>query len=87
MVNVIGAKFTSPGVCELLLPGAESILSASLFLKLSSALQLDWTGDESHLTALLHQTSYPPVIIILLLAERHTLCMCYFYTTSLKHML
>lgn len=54
------------------LPGAEPVLSHPLLLQLTSVLQLDRAGDEAHLTALLHQTSDPPVVVVLLRGNRET---------------
>lgn len=54
------------------LPGAESVLSHPLLLQQTGVLQFDWTGDEAHLTALLHQTPNPPVIVVLLHEEQTT---------------
>lgn len=48
------------------LPGAESVLPHPLLLQQAGVLQLDGAGDEAHLAALLHQTSDPPVIVVLL---------------------
>ena len=48
------------------LPGAEPVLSHSLFLQHTGVLQFDGAGNEAHLTALLHQTPDPPVIVVLL---------------------
>lgn len=47
-------------------PGAEAVLSHPLLLQLTGVLQLDRTGDEAHLAALLHQTPDPPVVVVLL---------------------
>lgn len=52
------------------LPGAEPVLSHPLLLQQTGVLQLDRAGDEAHLTALLHQTSDPPVIVVLLRVNR-----------------
>lgn len=45
------------------LPGVEFALFGSLLLEDSGVLQLHRTGDEADLTALLHQASYPPVVV------------------------
>lgn len=52
------------------LPGAESVLSHPLLLQHTGVLQFDRAGYEAHLTALLHQTTDPPVIVVLLHAEQ-----------------
>lgn len=61
-----------PGAAEGLqqLPGAESVLSHPLLLQHAGVFQFDRAGDEAHLTALLHQTSDPPVIVVFLQRDR-----------------
>lgn len=54
------------------LPGAEPVLSHPLLLQLTGVLQLDRAGDEAHFAALLHQTSDPPVVVVLLREDRET---------------
>ena len=69
-------------------PGAEAVLSHSLFLELTGVLQLHRAGNKTHLSALLHQTADPPVIIILLLKEHvraHTHTHTYTHTHTNRH--
>lgn len=40
--------------------------SSFLFLLNPYVLQSKWTWDEANLTALFHQPSYPPIIVIFL---------------------
>lgn len=47
-------------------PGAEAVLAQLLFLQQAQAVQFDRAGDEANLTALLHQSPDPPVIIVFL---------------------
>lgn len=47
-------------------PGAEAVLAQLLFLQQAQAVQFDRAGDEANLTAFLHQSPDPPVIIIFL---------------------
>lgn len=62
--------FCSEAVRIFWLPGAESVLPHPLLLQQTSVLQFDRAGDEAHLAALLHQTSDPPVVVVLLHADR-----------------
>lgn len=47
-------------------PGAEAVLAQLLFLQQTQAVQLDRARYEANLTALLHQSPDPPVIIVFL---------------------
>lgn len=47
-------------------PGAEAVLAQRLFLQQAKAVQFDRAGDETNLTAFLHQPPDPPVIIVFL---------------------
>lgn len=48
------------------LPGVELALFGSLLLEDASVFKLDWTGDETDVAAFLHQTAYPPVVVVFL---------------------
>lgn len=64
-------------------PGVELALLGSLFLEDASVFDLDRTGNEANLAALLHQTSYPPVVVEFLQEKKKT----GLYEHGLNHLL